>query len=630
MFTFVEKHKRYMQIGLVMIVLPFAFWGISSSTRSTSGREALATVNGDKIGQQEFDNTLQQQEYRMRELMKDKFDQSMFDKPEVKRSVLENAVNQHLLAMLAEDQGLVITDEQLAQVVSGISAFQKEGKFDKQMYEASLRNQNMTPQAFEDRIRRDLSLQQLTDAYNQNGYASSTTADKLILLNEQQRTVNTLILSPDSYLKQVKVDDAEINKYYQDNTAEFQSPEQVRVEYVTFSVDSLLPEIKLDEADVRKFYQDHQSEFGIQEQRHAAHILFSLPADASDADRQAASDKAGQVLKEIRKSPGKFAELARKYSQDAGSAENGGDLGMVTRGMMVKPFEDAVFNLKPGEISDVVKSEFGFHIIQLSSIVPADVKPFSAVQGDIEQKLKLQKAGDQFAELADKFNNTVYEQSDSLTPAAELVKAKVQQSSWLHRGQEESAPWTSKALEAVFTSDVLKDKRNSAVVEIGPNSLLAARLLEYKPASTLPMAQVSETIRQKLMRRKAMELASKQGQGTLARLQQGEKLPLDWKEDHAISRSQPAGLKGDLLQQIFRAETSKLPVYLGMEDAQVGYILVRIVAVKEGAAVDEAKRSRYLQEMRKMTGEEMFRAYLADARKHADIKIKAFDTETDK
>ncbi len=629
MFSFVDKNKRLIQIVMALIVLPFAFWGIDRYNRS-SGRDALATVNGEKINQQDFDFALRQQESRMRDLMRDKFDQSMFDKPEVKRSVLENLVNQRLLEMQARDQGLIVSDAQLAQVISNIEGFQEDGKFSKERYESALRSQGMSPQMFESRIRREMGVQELADAYNLNGYASSTIADRLIDVNEQQYVVNTLQLSPDSFLKQARVDQAEIKKYYENNTGEFLSPEQVRVEYVAFSADSLLPRIKVDEAAVKQYYEEHQPEFGIQEQREASHILIAVSAQAGDQEKQAARSKAEQVLKQVRQAPEKFAEFARQFSQDAGSAAKGGDLGMITRGMMVKPFEDAVFQLKPGEISDVVQTQFGFHIIKLSLIVPAKLKPFNEVRGEIEQKLKLQKANDQFAELADKFNNTVYEQSDTLKPAAELVNSPIQQSSWLSKGQSAGMPWTDKALQAVFSDDVLKEKRNSAAVEIGPNRLLAARLLEYRPASTRPLAEVADAIRQKLMRQQAMEMASKQGQEMLAELQHGENPKVEWKAEQTISRMQPGDVNSALLQRLLQTDTTKLPAYLGLQDPQKGYILARILAVKKDAKIEDAKRNRYLQEIRKLTGEEMYRAYVADARKHATVKIKAVESEADK
>ena len=297
---------------------------------------------------------------------------------------------------------------------------------------------------------------------------------------------------------------------------------------------------------------------------------------------------------------------------------------MFERGVMVKPFDDAAFQLKPGEISDLVQSDFGFHIIKLIAVKPAKILSLEEARGSIAQKLKLQKANDKFAELAEKFSNTVYEQSDTLKPAAELVKMPVQQSAWLNKVQEGAAPWTDKALQAVFAKEVVQDKRNSAVVEVAPNTLLAARVLEYKPASMRPLAEVSEAIRQKLQHQQARELVLKQGMAMLAQLQRGEKLNLEWKTAPMITRQQHAGQDNELVRQVFQADAARLPAYVGAENAQGDYVLARVETVKETAAIDDSKRAGYMQQMRQLTGDELFRAYLADARKHADVSMKEF------
>lgn len=626
MFDFVHERKRFVQIVLLLIILPFAFWGIDSYRRSGGG-ESLATVNGEKISQQEFDNALRQQQDRMRESMGNKFDQAMLDQPEVKNSVLENLVSQRLLISQARAAGLTVNDEQVAQVITGIESFQKDGKFDKQRYATALSRQNMSPLTFEARVRQEMGMRQMIDTYTQNGYASNAIADSLIRLNEQQRVISMAEVTLDPFLKQVTLDEAAVKNYYEKNPKEFQAPEQVRVEYVTFSAEALQSQMAVDDAEIKKYYDEHQPEFGTQEQRQAAHILISVAAQASDADKQAAKVKAEQVLQQVKKSPAKFAELAKQHSQDPGSAANGGDLGLFGRGMMVKPFDDAVFQLKPGEISGLVQSEFGFHIIKLLAVKPAKTLSLEEAKNTIAQKLKLQKANDKFAELAEKFSNTVYEQSDTLKPAAELVKAPVQQSGWLNKGQVETRPWTDKALQAVFAKEVVKDKRNSAAVEVAPNTLLAARVLEYKPASTRPLAEVSDAVRQKLMRQQAHELVLKQGRDMLTRLQQGENLKLEWKPAQMITRTQHAGQSNELVRQVFQADTAKLPAYAGAENAQGGYTLVRVDAVKETAAIDEAKHTGYLQQLRQLTGDELFRAYLADARKNAKISMKTFVAE---
>lgn len=623
MFDFVHENKKWVQIVLAVIILPFAFWGIDSY-RKSGGGEALATVNGEKIYQQEFDNALRQQQGRMREMMGDKFDPAIFDKPEVKRSILENLASQRLLTIQARTAGLTISDEQLAQVIAGIEAFQKDGKFDKQRYESVLHSQNMTPLIFEARVQQELGMRQLTDAYANNGYASNSIADNLIRLNEQQRVVSTSQITADSFLQQITIDDAAVKDYYEKNASEFQTPEQARVEYVVLSAESLLPQVTVDDAEIKKYHEEHQTEFGTQEQRQAAHILITVSAQAPDADKQAAKAKAEQILQQVKQSPGKFAELAKQYSQDPGSASKGGDLGLFGRGMMVKPFEDAVFQLKPGEISSLVQSDFGFHIIKLVAINPAKIQPLNEVKAVIEQKIKMQKAGDKFAELAEKFSNVVYEQSDTLKPAAELAKAPLQQSAWLNKAQAESTPWTEKALQAVFSKEVLQDKRNSTAIEIAPNTLLAVRLLEHKPASSRPLAEVSNAIRQKLQRQQALEMASKQGKAILEQLKRGEKPNLVWKDGSAMTRAQLSGQGGDFARQVFQADATKLPAYVGVENAQGGYLLARVDAVKDSASADETKRTRYAQEIRKLIGEEMLQAYIADAKNHADISIKPF------
>lgn len=629
MFDFVHEKKRLVQFVLALIILPFAFWGVDSY-RKSGGGESLATVNGEKIGAQEFDNAMRQQQQRMREMAGPAFDPAIFEKPEVKHSILESLVAQHLLATEAHKTGLTVTDEQLAGVIGGIPAFQKEGKFDKKQYETLLSAQNMSPLMFESRVRQDLSSRQLTDAYTQNGYASNATVDNLIRLNEQQRVVSLAKLDVDAFLNQIKVTDSAVDEYYKKNQTEFQTPERARVEYVIFSSESLLSQVTLDEAEVKKYFDEHQSEFGTQEQRQAAHILITVAAQASDAEKRAAQAKAEQILQQVKKSPANFAALAKQYSQDPGSAANGGDLGMFGRGTMVKPFEEAVFKLKVGEISELVQSDFGFHIIKLVGVKSAKTQALAEVKALITQRLKAQKASDKFAELAEKFSNTVYEQSDSLKPAAELVHVSIQQGGWLNKGQIAEGIWTDKALQSVFSDEVLKNKRNAAAVEVAPNTLLSARVVEHQAASVRPLVEVSGSINKKLQRQQAMELQAKQGSELLSLLQKGEKANVAWQPVLNVTRSQHPGLDVELTKLVFQANVTKLPAYVGVQTSQNGFALARIDAVKDIAAIDEGKRVRYLQQIRQVTGEELLQAYLADAKKHADISIKPFAVEEKK
>lgn len=623
MFDFVQEKKRVVQIVLLLIIVTFGFFGVDSY-RKSGGSSSPATVNGEKISQQEFDNALRQQQERVREQAGANFDPALFDKPEIKRMIMDSLVNQRLLSSQARSIGLTLSDEQLAQIIAGIEAFQKDGRFDKQRYEAALSSQNMSPRLFELRVRDELSTRQLVDAYVKNGYASQTSADNLIRLNEQQRVVSVAQISPDLLTSQVKVDEAAVKEYYEKNQKEFQIPERARVEYLIFSVSALLSQVAVDDLEIKKYYDEHQSEFSTPELRKAAHILIAVDSKASVADMQAARAKAEQILQQLKQAPAQFAQLAQKYSQDPGSAANGGDLGMFGRGMMVKPFDDAVFKLLVGEVSGLVQSDFGFHIIKLLAIKGGKTQALNEVKSSIAQKLKTQKANDKYAELAEKFSNTVYEQSDTLKPAAELVKMPVQQVAWLSKGQIVVSPWTDKALQAVFSDEVTKNKRNTAAIEIAPNTLLAARVLEHKAESVSPLAEVAASIRQKLQRQQAQDLVVKQGKEMLAKLQHGETVSVEWKAAQSVTRSQHTALDNEFTQQIFQANAAKLPAYAGMENAQGGYMLARIESVKEINSTDESRRARYMQQLRQMTGEELLQAYIADTKKHASISIAPF------
>ena len=621
MFDFVHDNKRVVQIVLALVILPFALWGVSSYDKAGNPADIVASVNGAKITQQEFENSLRQQQDRLRQQLGANFDAAMFDNPEMKRAVLDNLVTQHLLIERAKEAKLVVPDGQVAQLIAGIEAFQDAGKFNKKRYEAVLSNQNTSPLAFEARIRDELLGQQMRDTYVQNGFSAHRIADNVISLNEQQRVVSVSTITVQSFTAQAKVNEAALKKYYEQNPNEFQVQEQAKVEYVKFSANDLLPKVEVSKEDVRKYYDEHQNEFGTPEERQAAHILIAVNAAASQSEQDVAKAKAEQLLQQVRQNPAKFAELARKNSQDPGSAANGGDLGFFGHGMMVKPFDAATFALKVGEISGLVKSDFGFHIIKLLAVKPSKILPFDEARQSIEDKLHQQKAADMFAELAEKFSNDVYEQSDTLKPAADLVGAKIEHSGWLFKGTAAGEIWTAKMLQAIFNDEVIKNKRNTAAIEVASNTLVAARIQEYKSASVRAYSEVQESIRQKLLQQQAVDLVVAQGKSLLEQLQAGSKPTLSWGAAQTVTRAKHGSLDTGLVRQIFQANAGKLPQFVGAELPQKGYVLVRIDAVKEGESVDDTKRASYAQQIRQLSGEEMSHAYLADAKRQATIKM---------
>lgn len=621
MFDFVRENKKLVQIVLALIILPFAFWGVDSYNKSGGSSDVAATVNDIKITQREFESALRQQQDQMRKMLGANFDVAMLDNPEIKFGVIDNLVEQRLLIERAKAIGLTVNDEQIFQIIQGIGAFKDNGKFDKKRYEAALASQNLTPLAFESRLRGELTGLQMRDAYAKNGFAPHEVIDNIIHLNEQQRVVSTSQISLQPFMGQIKIDDATLKKYYEQNQTEFQVPEQAKVEYVKLSVDNLLAKAEVKAEDVRKYYDEHQSDFGKPEERETAHILIAAAAKEPQAVQDAAKAKAEKILQQVLKNPSEFASLAKLNSQDPGSAANGGSLGFFGRGMMVKPFEDAAFRLKPGEISGLVKSDFGYHIIKLIAVKPAKLLPFDEASLDITKKLRQLKAADLFAELAEKFSNAANDQGDTLKPAADLAGLKIEQSEWLIKGEAAGELWNAKMLQAIFSDDTIKNKRNTAAIEVATNTLVVARILEHKPSATRKMEEVQEIIRQKLMRQQALELAIKQGKTLLGQLQLGEKPAVNWNAAQTVNRVQHDSLDKEMLRKIFQADSTKLPQFVGSETAQNGYILVRIDAIKEGDKPDDKKRAAYEKKMRELIGEEMFRAYLSDAKKQATIKI---------
>jgi peptidyl-prolyl cis-trans isomerase D len=621
MFDLVHGNKRVVQIILALIILPFALWGVNSYEKSKISSGVVAQVNDITITQQEFENALRQQQDRMRQQMGANFDATMFDNPVIKREILDNLVTQRLLIDRAHAAKLVATDDQIAQVIGGVEAFQDNGKFDKKRYVAVLTNNNMSPLAYESRLRDELLGQVMQETYTQNGFSPNSVTENIFHLTGQERTVSVSPVSLQGVMAQAKVDEASVKKYFEQNQGEFQVPDQAKVEYVKLSMDNLLASAEVHKEDVRKYYDEHQNDFGAPEERQAAHILIAVPGAAPQVERDVAKAKAEHLLQQVRGKPASFAELAKQNSQDPGSAAKGGDLGFFGRGMMVKPFEDVAFSLKAGEISGVVQSDFGYHIIKLIAIKPSRVAPFDEAREGIANKLRQQKAADMFAELAEKFSNTVYEQSDTLKSAATLASSKIEQSGWLSKGMAGAAPWTTKMLQAIFSDEVVKNRRNTSAIEVSKNVLVAARVLEYKPAAVRTLSEVQETIRQKLLRQQALELASKQGKALLEQLQHGDKQALSWGTPQTVTRLKHGSLDTGLVRQVFQVNTAKLPQYVGAEDPLNGYMLVRIDAVKEGEPINDATRSEYAQQLRQLTGEEIFQAYLSNAKKLAKIKI---------
>jgi len=623
MFEFIDKHRKAVMIGIfVIIVPPFAMFGIDSYFQGGSGGDSVATVGDFKISQYDFTQSLRERQEMLQRMAGGRVDPGLIDSPELRFSVIENLVQQRLLLERARQSGMVVTDGHVREMVSGVDAFKEDGKFSYQRYEELLKVQGMTPVIFEQRVRQDLMTDHVIHPYTGSVFVSRAEAANLLRISEQQREISHFVLSADGFIPQVKLESDEVRKYYDSHPDEFRVPEQVRLEFLTLSMEGLAAQMQPTEAELRKIYQDNAKRFEVQESRQASHILITPESGSGAEAKSKAKARAEEIYAQVKKNPKQFAALAKKHSQDPGSASKGGDLGFFGRGAMVKSFEDAAFSMKQGEISPPVESEFGYHIIQLTGVRAGKAKTFEESRKEIEADLRKQQAGRKFAELAESFSNTLFEQSDSLKPAAELIKAAPQKSGWITRSNADNALLGNpKLLQAVFSDDVLKNKRNTEAIEVAPGVLLAARVIEHKPASVQPFDQVSGALTKKLTLQRAGQLAAQEGRARLAALREGKATQVVWSAPQMASRSDPKGIPGEALRQAFKTDVSKLPVYAGTEIGNGGYALIRIGKVQETEGAKD-RQNAVAQTMRQVAGQAELAAFLASLRQKTPVNIR--------
>ena len=623
MFDLVQRNKRIIQIVLAIVLLPFAFFGVDSYFRDSATGQTVAKVGDTEISEQEFQQALRERQEQLREMSGGRIDPSLLDSTELRVSVVETLIRRRVLLHHALRSGMTVNLDNIRAYIQQAPAFQGEdGKFSLARYEQILKGRNETAGMFENRVRQELLLGQLAEAYSATSVVPRTVAERVLRITEQQREISSALIPAQKFMQAVKLEEDAAKKYYDAHQDEFRVPEQVRVEYVTLSIDSMLPQIQVDPAEVKKYYDEHQRQFGVPEQRQASHILIAVDKSADAPAKQKAQAQAEQIYNDVKKNPASFADLAKKYSQDPGSAANGGDLGSFARGSMLKAFDDAVFNMKAGDISPPVESEYGYHIIRVTGITPGQARSLEQTRPEIEKELKKQVAGRQFAELAEKLNNTVFEQSESLQAAADLVKQAPRRSGWITRsGAAEPQLNNPKLIQAIFSEDVRVNKRNTEAIETGPGTIVAARVAEHKPSSLRPFEEVNADITKKLTTQRANELAKQEGLRQLEELRQGKGVDLTWSAPQLVSRADPKGMNEALLRQAFKSDPRNVPSYTGVEGPDGGYMLLRVTRVVEPEKVDSAQQKALSEGLAQVAGEEQFGAYLSSLKQKAKIKL---------
>ena len=618
MFDFVAKHKRILQVVLFLTIIPFAFFGLESYTRSIGSAQDVATIDGAAITQREFAEEMRRQQDRLREVLGRGADLTPLDTPEMRLAILESLISQRLVLAEVVKSRLAVSKEDVVAGILAAPEFQEGGKFSSERYMMYLRSRGMTDEGNVARLRLEVPAGRLAGAISGSAFQPRAVAERLIALQAEKREVAETFIAAEQFLGRVKLDDASIKAYYDANLAEFKVPERVRAEYLVLSAEELGRNEAATDAELKEAYEKRASQLAVAEQRRASHILVKTKEEAE------------KIAAEARKAPQRFAELAKKHSQDPGSAENGGDLGLNARGALAsKSLEDAVFKLKNGEISDPVQSEFGFHVLRLTGIQAGKTASFDELKKDLAAEVTKQKGAKKFAEIADAFNNLVYEQSDSLKPAAERYKLKLATSGWMVRqpSPEQGVLAHPKLLAALFSPDSIQQRRNTDAVEVAPGVLLAARVAEHQPESQRPLEEVRAEVERKLARREAAALAHKEGAEKLSLLAKGGDAGLTWSVPKALSRRDAQGLPLPALRKVMTADVSTLPAHAGLEAGDKGYAIYRVSKVVPGEFKAGAQSAEELAMADRQAGAEQLEAYVASLRARAKIEINRANLE---
>ena len=634
MLEAIRKHSKIVMLLLFLLIIPsFVLVGVNRDYFSEKS-PAVARVDGHDITQADWDNAHKIETDRIR-AQAPSLDPKLLDSPQARYATLERLVRERVLQAAAQQMHLVTSDSRLArslQEIPAIAALKRpDGSLDAAAYRALVGAQGMTPEGFEAMVRRDLSVNQVMAGVMGSAFATPAQAKPALDALLQRREVQIAHLDAADFASRVTPGDADLQAYYKAHASQFQQPEQASVEYVVLDLDSVASSISVSEDDLRSYYQENLARLGSKEERRARHILLQAPKDAPPAERAKAKARAEELLAQLRQNPAGFAELAKKYSDDKSSAANGGDLGYFARGAMVKPFEDAVFALKKDEISGVVESDFGYHIIELADVKPSKVPSFDELRPKLEAELRQQQAQRKFAEVAETFSNTVYEQPDSLQTVADKLKLKIQTATGLSRTPAAGASGplaNAKFLAALFSADAIEKKHNTEAIEVGPSQLAAGRIQTYTPAQTLPFEQVRVQVQKRYIADKAAELARKEGEARLAAWKAKPDGATGLSEPMLLSREQPQNQPQAIVDAIFSARAESLPAWVGVALGAQGYAIVKINAVKPPEPADAQAARQLLAQFTQWWGSAEGMAYYEWLKTKFKVQIKAPRPET--
>ncbi len=625
MFDQVAKHKRIAQIVIALIALPFAFFGVDSYFRNTENVGEVATFNGGKITQAEFAQSVREQQEMLLRTQRG-VDPAILDNPEVRFNILQQLIRERLLEKKGNDLHFGVSNSQIFDRITSDARFRDGDRFSLERYKQLLAQAGIPEAGYEEGIRKQLLAEKLVDPIARGSIVARASGEGFVNLLEQQREVSAARIDAERFVKDLRIDDAAVKAFYEANQDAFRTPEEMKFEYLVLTPEALLSQVAMTPEEVKAQYASNMKQYAQDEQRQAAHILIAIKPDAKDAEKAAAKRKAEEVYAKAKANPAKFGEFAKQFSEDPGSAGQGGDLGSNPRGTMVKAFDDVVFAMRPGEIAPPVQSEFGWHVIKLNGITSAKTRSFEESKVQIENDLLRQKVAQKFAGAADQFQNLVYEQADTLSGAAKALKLNVQTSGLVTRADAQKLAFGNpKLVQALFSPESISGRRNTEAIEVGPNTLMAGRVVEYKPAASRPYDDVKDEVRRQLLRKAASEMAQKVGRDKLAVLERAgsdKEAGVSFDKPVLVLRNQmQPGFSPEALTRVFQLDAGKLPRFVGMTNERGGFSIYKVTKVIAPPVADPAKLAAASARVGELQSREVFDAYIATLKSKADVKV---------
>ena len=638
MFDFIRNHRRWMQLILLLLILPsFVFFGLEGYTSFMAKEPELASVDGQPITLGEFNRARTAQLEQYRSALGAQFDPAAFDTPLFREQLLNSLVDQRTVAAAASKGKYSVSDETLRRTIAAIPAVQQDGQFSSERYRQVLAAQGMTPASFELGLRRDLAIAQVLQPIGMTARVPTEVAKTILALVTEKRVVARQVFAAESFVKNIQISDADIKAWYDANQDQLRIPENVDVQFLVLNEEAATKDVKVSDADIESFYKQNQARYGQPERRRVSHILIEVPAAADEATKVKAKLRAEDVAKRAAASPKDFAALAKEFSQDSGSASQGGDLGWISKNMLVPQVEQAVFGLDAGKISGVIESPFGFHVLNVLELQPASVKPLADVKDDVAAEIRKQLAAERFADMAGKLTNLVYDQRDSLKPIADALNLKINTVKGLSRDgllpaqqrdpsdvpseAEQTIVGNPKVRQTAFSNDVLKEKLNSGVIELSPDVIVALRVEAVHPARVPSLDTVTTRIRDVLTAERALAAAEAAGSKELDTLK-ADKLtdPTGFAPAMTVTRQSPEKLTREELEAVMSANAKTLPLYLGVKGSNQ-YSILMLTKVEEAASPDPAQVSQLQAQLAQAWGAAEEQAALKILRQTYKVKV---------